>query len=283
MPGEFVDDQRLGEHLVRRRIDVAHPSWDDADAGWDDFELVVIRSTWDYARRHDEFCAWADAIGDRLLNPPAVIRWNSDKRYLGELAAGGLAVIETEFVAPGDPPPPIEREVVVKPNVSAGARDTGRFAAERAGDALDLIRRIQSSGRVAMVQPYQASVDELGETACIFFGGEFSHSLRKRAVLHPDEVAPVRDDFIGAAEAMYDSALVGPAEAEADELELADRVLAEVRERFGAELLYARVDMLRDDDGSPLLLELEAVEPNLYFDQVPEGAGRLAEAILARL
>jgi glutathione synthase/RimK-type ligase-like ATP-grasp enzyme len=280
MPGEFVDDQRLIAELESRHVETAYEPWDGDGVDWASFDLVVIRSTWDYARRRDEFIEWADAVGDRLWNPPAVVRWNTDKRYLGDLAEAGLPVVETSFAAPGDPPPHVfDREVVVKPNVSAGGRDTGRFGAERANEALALVEEIQTSGRVAMVQPFQPSVDERGETACVFFRGDFSHGLRKRAVLRPDEVAPVRDDFLGAAEVMYEPDLVEPTEVTADEVELAESVLAEVRRRFDTELLYARVDMLHDANGSPLLLELEAVEPNLYFDQVPEAASRLAAAI----
>jgi glutathione synthase/RimK-type ligase-like ATP-grasp enzyme len=282
MPGEFVDDQRLLDELRALGAETAYEAWDADGVDWATFDAVVIRSTWDYARRHDEFVAWAEAVGERLFNPPAVVRWNSDKRYLGDLAAAGLPVVETAFAAAGDPPPAVDREVVVKPNVSAGGRDTGRFAAGRAPEAHALVEQIQASGRVAMVQPFQHSVDERGETACVFFDGEFSHALRKRAVLEPDEVAPVRDDFIGAAEAMYRSDLVDPAEASAAELELAEAILAEIRTRFDTELLYARVDMLHDAGGAPVLLELEAIEPNLYFDQVPEAAARLA-AVIASL
>jgi hypothetical protein len=279
MPGEFSDDLRLMDELRALGIETAYEAWDAEGVDWSGFDAVVIRSTWDYARRHDEFVAWADAVGDRLYNPPAVIRWNSDKRYLRDLDEAGLPVVETAFAGPGEPAPVVEGEVVVKPNVSGGARDTGRFGAELADEALALVEQIQESGRVAMVQPFHSSVDERGETACVFFNGEFSHALRKLAVLRPDEVAPVRDDFLGAAEVMYSSDLVGPADATGPELELAEAILAEIRARFDTELLYARVDMLHDADGAPVLLELEAVEPNLYFDQVPGSAARLAAAI----
>ncbi len=282
MPGEFVDDQRLIAELESRQVETAYEPWDADGVEWASFDLVVIRSTWDYARRRDEFLEWADSVGERLWNPPEVVRWNSDKRYLGDLAAAGLPVIETAFAAPGEPLPALfDGEVVVKPNVSAGGRDTGRFGLARIDDALALVEDIRGSGRVAMVQPFQPSVDERGETACVFFRGEFSHGLRKRAVLRPDEVAPVRDDFLGAAEVMYEPDLVGATDATTAEIELAEAVLTEVRRRFNTDLLYARVDMLHDPDGAPLLLELEAIEPNLYFDQVPGAASRLAEAIIA--
>jgi glutathione synthase/RimK-type ligase-like ATP-grasp enzyme len=281
VPAEFADDLRLIEQLGARGVEAERVPWDADYVAWDGYAAVVIRSTWDYARRRDEFVAWAETVGERLWNPPAIVRWNSDKRYLSNLADAGLRVIETAFAAPGDPLPALDREVVVKPNVSAGGRDTGRFAAERATEALALVEDIQESGRVAMVQPFHGSVDERGETACVFFRGEFSHGLCKRAVLRPDEIAPVRDDGVGAAEAMYQPDLVGTTEATAAEIELAEAVLAEIRRSFDTELLYARVDMLHDADGAPILLELEAIEPNLYFDQVPEAAARLADAIIA--
>jgi hypothetical protein len=133
-----------------------------------------------------------------------------------------------------------------------------------------------------MVQPFQKSVDEAGETALVFIDGEFSHSLRKKSVLRPDEIAPVRATDLKVAEAMYDPELVLMGNYEQDELDLAERIVAHITERFDYVPLYARVDMLRGADGAPMLLELEAVEPNLYFDQFPEGAGKLARALVAR-
>ncbi len=281
MPATFADDQILVAALRERGVEVEIQPWDRAEVDWRGFDLVVLRSPWDYTRRLDEFLAWCDSVGPSLQNPADVVRWNSDKTYLGDLAGDGLAVVETIYVEPGDPLPTLDGEVVIKPTISAGARDTGRFSAERSGDALALVGAIQAQGKTAMVQPFQASVDDRGETACVFYRGEFSHSLRKRAVLSPDEVAPLRDDVVGAAEVMYSPDLVGPGEADEDELALARDVLEAVKRRFGVDLLYARVDMLRDDAGAPVLLELEAVEPNLYFDQVPEACPRLADAIAA--
>ena len=191
-------------------------------------------------------------------------------------------MVETNFVEPGDSWAPPEGQFVVKPTVSAGGRDTGRFGAGSAGTAAALVERIQRSGRTAMVQPFQASVDTRGETALIYIDGAFSHALRKRAVLRPDEVAPMRDNGIGAAEAMYDPDLVTATDAEEDELALGAAVLAEVAERFSYVPLFARVDMLGGERGGPVLMELEAVEPNLYFDLNPDVVGRLASAIAAR-
>jgi hypothetical protein len=283
MPEGFNDDTRLAAELDRFGIEASILAWDDPGADWDRFDTVVIRSTWDYAPRRDQFVAWAESIGERLHNPPEVIRWNSDKRYMGDLAEADLPVVETHFLAAGDPPPAMDGgEIVVKPTISAGARDTGRFLAG-AADARALLDRIRDAGRVAMVQPYQPSVDALGETAVAIIDGEVSHTLRKGQVLRPDEVAPVREGSIGAAEAMYDPELVRSSEAGPDELELARRIVAHVESRFTIELLYARVDMVRDGDGAPVLMELEAVEPCLYLDHADGAAARLAAAIQRRL
>jgi hypothetical protein len=134
-----------------------------------------------------------------------------------------------------------------------------------------------------MVQPYLSRVEGEGETAVVMVDGRVSHVLRKGAILAPDEIAPVRtDDELGVAEVMYDPELVVASSAADDELELAGRVIGHIRERFGTTPLYARVDMLRDDAGTPVVLELEAVEPNFYFQQAPGADARLADAIVAR-
>ena len=283
MPPQFTDDRRIIDALASCGIEAAAIPWDDPDTDWDGFDAVVIRSTWDYAQRRDEFVAWAERVGTRLHNAPELVRWNADKRYLGDLADAGLRVVETRYVEPGDAVPDLEGEVVVKPNVSAGGRDTGRFGPATHDHARTLIAEIQASGRAAMVQRYQPAVDTTGETAVLCIDGEPAHALRKLAVLRPDEVAPTRDDAIGAAEVMYDPGLVTPAEATDDELAYARALVASVARRFDYVPLYARVDMVPGDDGQPTLMELEAIEPNFYLDQVPATTEVVADAIVRRL
>lgn len=281
-PPEFTDDERLAEELRARGAEVAHVPWDDADARWSAYEAVVIRTTWDYAFRRDEFVAWAEAVGDRLHNSPALVRWNSDKRYLADLAEVGFPVVATTFVEPGEEPPALAREIVVKPSVSGGARETGRFSEAAHAGALELIRSIQASGKTAMVQPYVPSVDTVGETAIVCLDGEPSHVLRKRALLRPDEVAPLRDDALGAAEVLYDPEAVLAGDASERELELARAIVDHVARRFDYVPLYARVDLIAGADGAPMLIELEAIEPSLYLDQSEGAAGRVADAIIRR-
>jgi hypothetical protein len=283
MPPEFRDDEALLASLAELGAETAYRPWNDATVDWQSFDLVVVKSPWDYTQHHREFLSWAGRVGDRLENAPELIRWNSDKHYLAEIGEAGVAVVRTAYVEPGAAPPPIETEIVVKPTISAGARDTGRFGPASAAAGAALIERITAAGDTAMVQPFLSSVETGGETAVVTFAGEVSHTLRKRPVLRPDEVAPVREgDALGVAEAMYHPDLVDAGTADPAELALAESVLSYVAERFGATPLIARIDMLRDGGGEPVLLELEAIEPNLYFDRAPGAAERLARAIVAR-
>lgn len=248
--------------------DTTFAVWDDPAVDWESYDLVVIRSTWDYQGRRDDFLAWAARVGARLINPYEVVAWNTDKRYLRELADAGLPVVATELVAPGETfaPPPGVADYVVKPTVSAGSRDTARFTAADADSAraTALVDAIHASGRTAMVQPYVASVDARGETATLFFDGTFSHAIHKGPLL-THGVDPTTEVFL--------AETIEPREASAAERAVAERVLAHATARFGP-LAYARIDLVQDDAGTPLLLELELTEPSLFF---AGDAGRLSE------
>lgn len=270
-PGGTPDDQ-----AVAALLDADVHAWDDPAVRWAAYDRVIVCSTWDYVDRVEAFTAWCEAVGPRLRNDPTLVAFAVDKRYLGELS---VPTVPTVFVAPGDPSPDLAGEVVVKPNVSAGARDTGRFGAHVHDSAVALIEQIHAAGRVALVQPYLAAVDTRGETALVYFGGTLSHVLRKRAVLRPDEVAPMAPD--GSAAAMHETDLVVAGEANGAERALAEQALAEIATRFGQLPLYARVDLLTGTAGEPLLIELEVVEPALYLATAPGAAERFAAAIRA--
>jgi hypothetical protein len=282
MDPSMGDDEAVLQRLAERGISAAVRPWTDTSIDWDEADLVVVRTTWDYTFRHADFLAWVQGRTAPVANDPALIGWNSDKRYLADLAAAGIPTVTSTFVAPGDPVPLLRGEVVVKPTVSAGGRDTGRFGPAATSHARDLVGRITASGRTAMVQPFVPSVDEVGETAIVVIDGVVSHVLRKLSVLRPDEVAPLRNDALGAAEAMYDPDLVQAGVADDRQYRLAEQVLSLVRQRFGSTPLHLRVDMLTGADGHPLLLELEAVEPHLYVAESDGAADRLAAAIERR-
>jgi hypothetical protein len=273
LPGGWEDDREAARLLGAEFV-----GWDDPAVDWEAYDRVILRSVWDYSRRAPEFLAWCAAVGpERLRNRPDLVAFDADKRYLGELRA---ATAPTTFVAPGDPLPVLAGEVVVKPNISAGARDTGRFGPAAHGEALALVERIRASGRVAIVQAYLADVDRAGETALVFVAGELSHVLRKRAVLRGEGLAPVAPGPMRVAAAMLEEDLVVAGTADAPQREFAAAVLDEVSGLFGTPL-YARVDIAADADGRPVLMELEAIEPNLYFATAPGSAERFARAVLA--
>lgn len=255
-------------------------SWDDPEADWDSYERVVVRSVFNYFHRVDEFLVWCEEIGpERLRNTPDLIAFNADKRYLAELEA---PTVPTVFVGRGDLLPRWEGEFVVKPNVSAGASDTGRFSEGTRAEAAALVDRITESGRVALVQPYATGIEERGEAAFVFIDGGLSHVLRKRALLRPNEVAPVATVELGrtlrVAQAMFEGDLVVAGEADPDERQVAETVVAEVTARFGRPLLL-RIDVVRDGDGNAALLELEAIDPLLYLGECPTAAAAFAEAV----
>ena len=260
--------------LERRGIPAVAVPWTDP-VDWARFDLIVIRSTWDYTARHREFLEWACGLPVPLRNAADLVTWNSDKRYLADLAAAGIPAVPTSYVGPGEPAPALAGEIVVKPSVSAGARSTGRFGPASHDEARRLIAEITGTGKTAMIQPYLSAPDE---AAVVLIDGELSHTLRKGQVLRPDEVAPVSAPG-QPADAMRQPGLVRAGTATAAERDLAAAVLEHVQARFDATPLYLRVDQLAGPDGLPVLLELEAVEPSLYFDLVPEAADRLAAAI----
>jgi hypothetical protein len=233
-----------------------------------------VRQTWDYIDRRDAFLDWA-RLQARIANPAEVLAWNTDKRYLDELAAAGLPVVPTTFVGPGDAfavPESEAAELVVKPTVSGGSRDTRRHTAERLDEAATHVAELHAAGRTAMVQPYLGDVDHAGETALIYLGGAFSHAIRKGPMLTPGGAPP---------EGLFALEDIAAREPSAAEHALGERVMAAVDERWG-ELVYARVDLLPGPGGAPVLIELELTEPSLFISHAPGAPERLAAAIAAR-
>ncbi len=271
LPAGSTDD-----HEAAALLGAEFVIWDDPTVDWNKFDKVIVRSVWDYTLDRDGFVAWARALGDKVANQPELLAFNSDKAYLGTL---GVPTVPTTFVVPGAEPPTLSGEVVVKPTISAGGRDTGRFDPDHHGQARELIAQIHQSGRVAMVQPYLADVDSVGETAVVFIGGELSHELHKKPVLREQGAAELLDPNDPSSEAaiMHDDTLVSAAPAGEDYLALAEATLAEIAGRFGTPL-YARVDMVPSPAG-PVVIEVEAVEPCLYFDLVPGADQRFAAAV----
>lgn len=278
-PDLYEDDFPVRDGLRERGLEVDAVCWDDKKADWSRYDLVVIRSPWDYVPRRDEFVAWAHAV-PRLLNPADVIEWNSDKRYLRELAAAGLPITPTDYLSPSDTwTPPPSGEWVVKPTISVASRDSGRYRLPEQTDLAEAhVRRLRTAGRTAMIQPYLDAVDTAGETAILCTPDAngtpaFSHAIRKGALLTGPDTGKPHSEY---------TEDIKPRVPTPAELELAEATLAQVP--GGADrLLYARVDMIPGPDGTPLLVELELIEPSLFFSTSPGAAQRFTDAITARL
>lgn len=269
-------------------LDTSVRAWDDPSVTWSRFDAVLLRSTWDYAQRLPEFLRWCEQVSAqaRLLNPLPVVRWNTDKHYLADLAARGVPVVASAFVEPEDEPLPALQaflaahpdmaEFVVKPAVGAGSCDAQRYAREQEFAAANHVARLLDAGRSALLQPYLASVDKAGETALVYFNGEYSHAIRKGPLLQRDDVATGE---LFAAEA------ITPRTPGDDERALGEQVLAAATTQLGitAPLPYARVDLIRDTTGQPRLLELELCEPSLFFAHAEGSAERFASLLASTL
>jgi glutathione synthase/RimK-type ligase-like ATP-grasp enzyme len=264
------DDLQVIEALHKRGIAAVHAVWDDPEWDWSSFALVVIRSTWDYPERHNAFLAWADRL-PRVLNPLPILRWNTDKRYLDDLARAGLSVIPTRFLDPDAVFEPPSSSFVVKPAVSCGAKDTARYQAGDETSARDHVRRLQAGGRTVMVQPYLSGVEEKGEVAMMFIGGVYSHSICRGALLKrpgsPEEGGTMPLN-------------VRPYEATHQERSLAEQVMANIP-GTSSRLLYGRVDLIPGPRGEPIILEVELTEPSLFLEFSKGGVERLADSIAA--
>lgn len=273
-PALEPDSRLLLPALAARGIDARPVVWTDPEADWSEWEAILVRSPWDYFDRPAEWAGWLDRIeatGLPVFNPARLLRWNSHKSYLEQLAAGGVPVVDT-IMTRGEGAASLEdlvagagwSDAIVKPAIDGGAsrlfrvRDVPdpevRFAAlARQGDVL--------------VQPFLPSIVEEGELSLLFFGGELSHTVRKRA--KPGDIR-VQPNWGGSAELV---------EAPAEARDLAARLFA----ALDADLLYARVDLVRAADGTLRLIELEAIEPLLFLELDPRAPERFADALAERL
>lgn len=263
--------------------------WDDKAVRWGDYDAVVLRSTWDYVPRLPAFLIWKAAVArqTRLFNPPALVRWSSDKHYLADLERAGVPITPTRFVEPGEDvrralddalagrfgattlAPPAE--IVAKPAVGAGSKDALRLRRDETGRARLHVERLLAEGRGVLLQPYLGAVDERGETAMIYIDGRFSHAIRKGPLLRPSA---------GLVEGLFAPEEIRPREPTKDEGRVAKLAFNAIP---GEVPLYARIDLLAGPDGQPMVLELELVEPSLFFDQAEGSAQRFAEALRDRL
>jgi glutathione synthase/RimK-type ligase-like ATP-grasp enzyme len=263
------DDRLLVDALAERGLRAEPAVWNDPAVDWGAARSIMLRSVFDYVADRDEFCAWAERVSSvtALHNPARVIRWNSHKTYLRELESRGIPIVPTAWVDAGSAVDLSallgERgwnDAVVKPTIGNGARGARRVSTADGQTELDALL----AERDVMIQPYLSATEEPGEHALIHFGGRFSHAVRK-------------DQMLAGRPFSFDR--TPPVEPDPRELALADQVLASFGEPA---LLYARVDTIIDGDVIRLM-ELEVIEPVLFFSKSPGAAGRAADELAARL
>jgi glutathione synthase/RimK-type ligase-like ATP-grasp enzyme len=250
--------------------------WDDRSVDWGACAVAVVRSPWQYHEMRDEFCGWARSVESqtRLCNPSAVIEWNTDKRYLLDLSKAGIACTPTTIIHRGDGPIPFPAgELVVKPTVSAGSKNTARYRPADHEAASAHVAHLLAIGKTPMIQPYLRDVDTTGETALVYIDGELSHGLRKGPLLRAGA---------GLVEGVFAIETMSPRTPSGAERDLGARVITHLTERFDETLLYARVDLIPNGADGPVVLEVELTEPSLFHDYAPGSADRFAAAILRR-
>jgi hypothetical protein len=264
MPRPDPDEPLLLEALQEAGLTARVVAWDDPSVDWSAGRVTVIRSTWDYYRNLEDFLAWLERVSQvtELWNPVEVVRWNHHKGYLLELAGAGIPVVPTDLIERGSNRGLADicqqrgwEGVVVKPAVSAGSWETHVIDRAEAGE--ETLRRLVDE-RDVLVQPHLDAFADPGERSVIWIDGEYTHEIRKRPRFDGD-----------------DQSVEGPLPVEPAHRQLGDRVL----DRVDGELLYARVDLVEDDAGEPMLTELEVIEPSLFLEASKEALDRLTAAV----
>ena len=289
MPNLYSDEAGILDLLAERNMDPQIKFWDDPDMDWEKAGVVVVRSVSDYAKRRDEFLSWARSV-PRILNRPEVLTWNSDKHYLRELADRGLPIIETTWLEPEQKLTkhrihsrfPALQDFVLKPAVSSGLRDIGRYSAilnEDRSNAVFHAMELLSAGRSVMLQRYFSAVDEHGEISLVFFNGLVSHAVEKKGMLHPSHVTDelMHETRNRAREATPEEWRWG---------EQIRNVLHEVmRDKIGhdTQFLFNRVDVVPDGEGSFRIMEVGLVDAQLYLDSSADAKRNFADAIAQRV
>jgi glutathione synthase/RimK-type ligase-like ATP-grasp enzyme len=269
-PGINPDDANLAESLRARGIEPRAALWSDPQVDWAGFDAVLIRSTWDYFQHYEAFLRWLDGLerlGVPTINPTPLLRWNSNKRYLLELAPRGVAIIPTQIArAAGLPELLAEpgRHMVVKPTVSGTSWHTvrGTTGTPEFDEAVAAL----PAGLEYLVQPFMPEIEREGEWSLLFFGGAYSHAVLKRPAVNDYRV---QSEFGGRSEAVRP----GP-----ELIASAQKVLSAVSELGYDGGLYARIDGVRSADRF-LVMEVEMVEPFLFLSHDPRASRRFADVV----
>lgn len=265
------EDQLVLDALQKQGLESVKVAWSDPSFDWSETRYALFRSTWDYAEKFVEFSDWLIHVSTKtkLINPYDLIIWNLDKHYLSDLEAKAVNVVETYFIEPKDTRSlrQLHKELcwnktVLKPAVSAAAKDTFKLDLSNIDDHEDRFRELIKDESM-MLQPFQNSIVERGEISLMVMGGQYTHAVLK--IAKPGDFR-VQDDFGGTVHKY-----------EPTQAEIALAIAAV--EACNPQPLYARVDIVDDNDGRPAISELELVEPELWFRRNEEAADKLAKEI----
>lgn len=284
------DEAGLPDALSDAGMEPVIAQWDDPSVDWDNAGVSVVRAVRNYAPRRKEFLEWAHSV-PRLLNHPDVLTWNSDKHYMIELERRGVPVVPTTWLEPNAHLDkqrvhsrfPAHGDFVVKPAVSSGARDMGRYTANVTKSRMAAILHsmdLLKADRSVMVQRYLEDVDIHGELSLIYFNGLISHAVEKKAMLDPDEETssePQKEEIILGRQATAEEWAWG----EKLRVHLHDYI----KQRMGHDLafLFTRFDVIKDGKGGFHLMEVSLIDSSLYLSSVDSGIQSFTDAIAARV
>jgi glutathione synthase/RimK-type ligase-like ATP-grasp enzyme len=271
----LLEDRLLGDALRARGITAQRVDWARPEVDWSTFQCAVFRTTWDYFSRFGEFTTWFDRVETqtRVLNVPDIIRWNMDKHYLADLEARGIPVVKSRYIEVGDTISLLDllgetgwKNAILKPCVSGNAYHTYRVDRGTADEVDSAVRELRSNAAL-MLQPFQEDIARTGEDTLMVLNGRYTHAIRKK-VKQGD--FRVQDDHGGT---------VHPLEPTQDHIDLAERAMA----ACSPTPVYGRVDMVRNNEGTLAIMELELIEPELWLRFHPPAAEVMAEGIAAAL
>lgn len=267
----LTEDKLVQEALEKKGLTVFRTNWDNPDFDWSSTRFILFRTTWDYFDRYDEFSTWLKQVEKvtQLINPSELIEWNIDKHYLQDLQMKGIHIPPTIFIETKDSRSLSEilnetnwKEIILKPVISGAARHTYRFKKNETQDFENIfVELIQNESMI--VQEFQEQIISKGEVAMMVFGGKYSHAVLKKAKSGDFRV---QDDFGGTLHDYIPTA---------DEIRMAEQCV----KSCPVEPVYARVDILWDNQDNPVLGELELIEPELWFRRDADASDKLATAI----
>ena len=267
----LLDDKILTDALENNGLKVTRKKWNDPQFNWSTTRFAMFRTTWDYFKRQDEFTQWLKTASQltTFINSIELVRWNMDKHYLTDLNNKGIHTVETFFIEPGE-----EKTLesifistnhvtaILKPAVSGTARHTYKINLNNIREHESVFKKLIKEESM-LIQPFQNEIVNKGEVAMMIMGGKFTHAVLKKTKVGDFRV---QDDFGGT---LHDYT---PSQ---QEIMFAEKAV----HSCSTLPLYARVDMIKDNKGLLAIMELEIIEPEMWFRRFPDAAKLLAEEI----